>query len=148
MNRFLLLGTIAIAGAIFVPTSSMASQEGVLAIGELRITSPGIGESGPIEVTATRGPNGFSALAIRAFGRTSTLTEAQLAALHGQFVNGVQLSYEAGYKELGGRTVYIVLSKGFTSGIQEAQRISVDERGTVTVEPRFAVCHTSGACGH
>lgn len=135
MTRLVFLGTFAIAAALFVPTSSMASQEGILAIGELHITSPGIGESGPVEVTATRGPNGFSSLAIQAFGRTTKLTGVQLAALHGQFVNGVQLSYEAGYKELGGRTVYIVLSKGFTSGVQETQRISVTEHSTVEVEP-------------
>jgi len=139
MNRLLLLGTIAIAGALFEPTSSMASQEGVLSIGELHVTSPGIDESGPIEVTATRTPNGFTALAVQAFGRTTKLTETQLAALHGQFVNGVQLSYEGGYKELGGRTVHIVLSKGFTSGVQESQRVSVDEQGEVKVEPSVLV---------
>lgn len=139
MNRLLLLGTIAIAGALFEPTSSMASQEGVLSIGELHVTSPGIDESGPIEVTATRTPNGFTALAVQAFGRITKLTETQLAALHGQFVNGVQLSYEGGYKELGGRTVHIVLSKGFTSGVQESQRVSVDEQGEVKVEPSVLV---------
>jgi hypothetical protein len=135
MTRLLFLGTFAIASALFVPTSLMASQEGVLPIGDLHVTSPGIGESGPVEVTATRGPNGFSSLAIQAFGRTTMLTEVQLAALQGQFVNGVQLSYEAGYKELGGRTVYIVPSKGFTSGIQETHRISINEQGSVAIEP-------------
>ncbi len=135
MTRLLCFATFAIAAALFVPTPSRASQEGILPIGALHVTSPGIGESGPVEVTATRGSDGFSSLAIQAFGRTIKLTAVQLAALHGQFVNGVQLSYEAGYKELGGRTVYIVLSKGFTSGTQETQRISVNEQGTVAVEP-------------
>lgn len=132
MSRFLLL--LAFAGALSVPMSTMASQEGVLAIGELRMTSPGIGDSGQVVITATRGPKGFRALEVQAFGRVTRLTESQLAKLQGQFVNGVQLSYEAGYKELGGRTVYIVLSTGFTSGMQEAQTISVNEQGTVTVD--------------
>ena len=117
------------------PVSTLASQEAILAIGEVRITSPGIGESGPIAVTATRGPKGFSALEVKAFGHATSLTRAQLTKLQGQFVNGLQLSYEAGHKESGGRTVYIVLSKGFTSGMQESQQVSVNEEGTVTVEP-------------
>lgn len=133
MSRFLLF--LALAGALSVPMSTMASQEGVLAINELRVTSPGIGDSGQVVVTATKGPNGFRALEVQAFGRITRLTESQLTKLQGQFVNGVQLSYEAGYKELGGRTVYIVLSKGFTSGLQEVQTISVNEQGTVTVDP-------------
>jgi hypothetical protein len=133
MNRFLFIA--AVASVLSVPATTFASKEGILAIGEVRVTSPGIGESGPVVVTATRGPKGFSALRVQAFGRATNLTEAQLAKLQGQFVNGVQLSYEAGYKELGGRTVYIVLSKGFTSGMQESQQISVNEEGAVTVEP-------------
>jgi hypothetical protein len=76
MNRIMLVGTFALACTLFVPTSSMASKEGVLAVGDLRITSQGIGESGPIEVTATRGTDGFSTLAIQAFGRTTKLTQA------------------------------------------------------------------------
>jgi len=135
MNRLLSLVTVALAVGLLAPASSLASQEGVLAIGELRVTSPGIGESGPITVTASRGAKGFSALEVQAFGHATKLTAAQLAKLDGQFVNGVQLSYEAGYKESGGRTVYVVLSKGFTSGVQEAQQISINEQGTVTVEP-------------
>lgn len=31
--------------------------------------------------------------------------------------------------------MYIVLSKGFTSGTQESQQVSVNEQGAVTVEP-------------
>lgn len=133
MNRFLFV--IALVCVLSAPTSTSASQEGILAIGELRVASPGIGESGPIVVTATRGPKGIAALSIQGFGRTTSLTETQLAKIQGQFVNGVQLSYEAGYKELGGRTVYIVLTKGFTSGTQETQQISINEQGLVTVEP-------------
>lgn len=132
MSRFLLL--FAFAGALAMPVSTMASQEGILAMGELRVTSPGIDDSGQIVVTATRGPEGFSALEVQAFGRVTRLTEGQLARLQGEFVNGVQLSYEAGYKELGGRTVYIVLSKVFTSGLRETQTLSVNEQGTVTVD--------------
>lgn len=133
MNR--LLFVIAVAGVLLVPTSTWASREGILAIGEVRIASPGIGESGPIVVTATGDSKGFSALEVQAFGHAARLTEAQLAQLQGQLVNGVQLSYEAGYKESGGRTVYIVLSKGFTSGTQESQQVSVNEEGVVKVEP-------------
>ena len=133
MKRLMFIA--AVAGMLSGPASTLASQEGILAIGEVRVTSPGIGESGPIVVTATRGPEGFSALEVQAFGHATSLSQAQLEKLQGQFVNGLQLSYEAGYAESGGRTVYIVLSKGFTSGTQESQQVSVNEEGTVTVEP-------------
>ena len=107
-----------------------------MTIGELRATSPGVGESGPVAVTATRGPHGFSAVEVQAFGRVTKLTADQLAQLHGQFVNGMQLSYEGGYKELGGRTVYIeLLSQDVISGAQESQRISVNEQGAARVAP-------------
>ena len=102
--------------------------------GELRATSPGAGDSGPVVVTATRGPNGLSALAVQAFGRTTRLTADQLAKLHGPFVSGLQLSYDVGYKELGGRTVHVLLlSYDYMSGVHEAQSILVNEKGDVTV---------------
>ena len=132
MNQFLF--AVAVACVLSVPTPTSASQEGLLAIGEVRVASPGIGDSGPIVVTATRGPNGFSAFEVQAFGHATSLTKAQLAMIQGQ-VNGVQMSYEAGYTELGGRAVHVVLSRGFTSGTQASQQISVNERGRVTVEP-------------
>lgn len=47
--------------------------------------------------------------------------------------NGVQLSYEAGYRELGGRTLYLMLSEGFTMGGVKRRLVIVTESGTVKV---------------
>lgn len=48
-------------------------------------------------------------------------------------LNGIQLSYEVGYKELGGRTLYIVFSQGFTSGAVVKRFVTVTESGSVKV---------------
>ena len=62
------------------------------------------------------------------------LSKEQLAQVRGGLVNGLQISYEAGYAELGGRTVYVILSKGFTSGVQQSQTIIATEQGSVKVK--------------
>jgi hypothetical protein len=49
-------------------------------------------------------------------------------------VNGVHLSGEPGYESLGGRTLYLLLSMGFSSGISAAKLISVNQRGDIKVE--------------
>jgi hypothetical protein len=46
----------------------------------------------------------------------------------------VQLSGEAGYKQLGGRTLYLILSMGFTSGSRDEKLVSVNERGGGKIE--------------
>jgi hypothetical protein len=46
-------------------------------------------------------------------------------------VNGVQISYVSGYRETGGRTVYVVLSRGFVSGRNGGKVISVSEFGPI-----------------
>ena len=48
-------------------------------------------------------------------------------------LNSLQLSYEAGYKETGGRTLYLVLSQDFTSGVVVRRFVTVKETGTVKV---------------
>ena len=110
-----------------------ASKEGVLSVSAFQFSSAGIGNSGIVVVAGEQTIERFSSLTAAAFGRRVELSRPQLAKLKVGLINGVQLSYAAGYKETGGRTVYIVLSKGFTSGIKESQVVSVNERGTVEV---------------
>jgi hypothetical protein len=110
-----------------------ASQEGVLVLGSFKIESPGLGESGPVVVSGRQGPSGFESLEIGAFGKTFTVTKPQLKEMQGGLVNGLQLSYERGYANLGGRTLYLRFSKGFTSGVVDAKVITVTEGGTITV---------------
>lgn len=131
MRRLCLL--IAISALIFGSTSALASKEGILRLASFEVASEGIGESGPVTITGRQDDNGISKLSIVAFGKKFELGGEQLAKVRGLSINSLQLSYEAGYKELGGRTVYIVLSKGFTSGTAGQRFVVVKENGAITV---------------
>ncbi len=131
MNRHLHI--IALVVVLLNPPAAVASQEGVLRLSTFNLSSPGIGQSGPVVISGEQDKNQFISLTVRAFGRTASLSKDQLAKLRGGFINGLQISYEAGYRELGGRTIYIVLSEGFTSGLQETQLIIINEQGVVEV---------------
>ncbi|MHA6206009.1 hypothetical protein ACXU4B_16405 [Dyella soli] len=124
---------ISIFALIFGSTSAYASKEGILRMSSFELTSDGIGESGPVTITGKQGDKGILALSITAFGKRFELDVAQLAKVQGLPINGFQLSYEAGYKEQGGRTVYIVLSKGFTSGTAGRKFVVITESGAIRV---------------
>ena len=124
----LLLSSIVGSGA------ALASKEGVLSLGTFQVSSPGIAESGPVIVSGSRTGEAVTALCVQAFNHTRCLTAQQLMQLSGSTINGVQISYEASRKELGGRMVYVLLSKGFTSARLEAKLISVSESGQVEVQ--------------
>ncbi len=111
-------------------TAASASQEGILTLDKLLVESAGIGESGAVKVIGSQTPSGVTALSIE--GRSMRLTP-QLMALDGGQYNSIQLSYEGGYKELGGRTIYIKLSKAFTSGQVASAFVVVTEDGKVSV---------------
>jgi hypothetical protein len=121
------------ATVLLVPIVAHGSQEGALALSSFTIQSPGIGESGPVTISGTQNANTVTALNVKAFGKEFNLAPKQLQELKGLGANGVQLSYERGYKELGGRTLYLQLSFGFISEKRSAKVVVVSERGDVTV---------------
>ena len=131
MNRLLHYCTLAIA--LSNPFVAVASEEGVLRLGTFQIASPDEGQFGPVVVSGELDTKQFVSLKVQAFGRTVSLSEDQLAKLRGRSINGVQVSAEVGYSQIGGRTIYVVLSTGFTTGRHETQLLSVNERGTVKV---------------
>jgi hypothetical protein len=114
-------------------TSLYASQEGVIPFDTFKVESRGIGESGPVVVSGRQNEHGFESLEVIAFGKTFQITQAQLKELQDGLMNGLQLSYEYGYKNLGGRTLYLRFSKGFTSGIAKANLITINESGTIII---------------
>ena len=120
------------AGLCFPPTL-FSSKEGIMAWSDFSISSRGIGESGPVSVSGTQTPEGIASLRVRAFGREVAAEPSQIMELRGFLANGMLLSYEAGYKELGGRTVYLIFFKGFTSGVQSAMRVEINERGVLKI---------------
>jgi len=131
MRYLCLLATI--SALVFGSFSASASKEGILRMDTFELTSDGIGGSGPMTISGKQGNNGISKLTIAAFGKRFVLNEVQLAAIQGLPINGLQLSYEAGYKELGGRTVYLVLSKGFTSGTVGQKFVVITENGAIEI---------------
>ena len=131
MNRSSTL-LVFIVALLFAPLA-LASKEGVLPLGTIHIESPGIGESGSVILSGFQTAQGVQDLTIEAFGKKFRLSPAQLQELQGGLFNGVQLSYESGYKELGGRTIYLLISKGFTSGTVVQKYVVVTESGTIKV---------------
>ena len=117
---------------LLLAANASASEEGALAFRTFRFESRDA--SGPIVVTGAQGDQGITSLHVSAFRKSFTLSPAQLKQLRGLIVNAVQLSGEGGYKELGGRTLYLVLSMGFTDGTPHAKLITLDERGDIKVE--------------
>ena len=111
----------------------LASKEGILTLDKLNLESNGIGESGPVNVSGTQTPAGITSFRVEAFGKTIELTPPQLKELEGGQYNLIQLSYERGYAELGGRTIYIKLGKAFTSGEVRGVVVVVTEDGKVKV---------------
>jgi hypothetical protein len=126
--------TLAIMSLLVAAPLAHASQEGILELGAFQATSPGIGKSGPVVVSGERKGQNVSSLCVQAFERTSCLAPAQLAILSSRMINGIQISYEAGYSQTGGRTVYVLLSKGFTGSRLEANVVSVAENGEIRVK--------------
>lgn len=109
------------------------SEEDVLVFGTFRVESPGSGGVGPVIVSGVRASEGFKRLKVEAFGRSFDLTPDQLNSLRGVEVNGLHLSHEAGYRALGGRTIYLQLSTGFTSGIKRRMFVVVTESGSIRI---------------
>jgi hypothetical protein len=72
---------------------------------------------------------------VRAFGREFVLDETQLRQLKGMSVNGMHLSYEPGYPEVGGRTLYLELSTTYSGELHNKRRLAVSERGGINVGP-------------
>jgi hypothetical protein len=122
----LLLATLAVQAA--------ASKEGILQLGTFQLSSAGVGDSGPVTVSGARDKGHMSALCIQAFERTRCLAKEQLALLDEVAINGAQISYETGYASTGGRTVYVLLLKGFTSQRSEGRIVVVPERGTIEIQ--------------
>jgi hypothetical protein len=131
MSRF---ASFWIVFATFAGASlAFASQEGVLPFGSFRFESPGIADSAAVIVAGRQGAKGMESLSIEAFGKRIDLSTKQLEALPGGLLNGLQISYEAGYKETGGRTLHLMLSQGFTSGVVARRFVRVTESGSVKV---------------
>lgn len=127
---------IFLAAFVFV-SPVYSSQEGTLILSEFKIESAGIGESGKIKLSGHQDHSGFSRIEIEAFDKKYRLSDKQLKKLNGLLWNGVQLTYERGYEKLGGRTVYIRFSNGFSSATRDVRFVVVKENGDLSVEDKL-----------
>ena len=102
-----------------LPACAVASKEGILPLSSFRLELDGIGQSGKIIVEGKGDTDGhLLSLKVTAFGKQYVVPRDRLAQFR-VTANGVRISYEAGYRETGGRTVYVQFQMGFTSGTQQ-----------------------------
>lgn len=108
------------------------SKEGILIFDSFQVESKGIGSSGPVSVIAKKGKSRFfDSILIRAFGREFLVEEKILKKIP-KTANGIQMTYEKGYEELGGKTLYLSFSKGFTSSQKQKKVLAVKEFGEIS----------------
>lgn len=114
----------------FIPTAT-ASKEHVLQLTKFRLESVSQGEPGTIIVHGSQDQSGkFHELEVEIMGMVVAVPAnilQQIPALS----NGVIISSEAGYKELGGRTVYITFLVTWSNAreIRERFVIAVSKDG-------------------
>ena len=100
----------------------------------IQLDSAGLDNSGPVHVEASQTDHGIDQLKVSVFGRLQTLTPSQLRSLSGGPFNSIGLSYSRGYSEVGGRSVYLLLCQGFSSGVKLVAIITITEQGSVRVD--------------
>ncbi len=132
--RLLMNRTIFLIALLLFATQTFASQEGALAFENFEINSRGIGESGPILIIGKTNSNGkYESIIVKAFNRSIPIEKSVLDQIPFNSQNGILLTYESGYKLLGGKTLYIQFQFGFTSGLIQKFIVSVNEEGAVNV---------------
>ncbi len=111
-----------------------ASKEGILVFSSFRLESDGIGSSGKVVVEGKQDDDDhIISLKVEAFGKIIEIPKEKLTGLSKLPSNGVRISYEHGYAQLGGRTIYIELQMGFTSGTRKKALVTITESGSVKI---------------
>lgn len=117
-----------------VACNVQSSEEGILAFSNFRLESGGLGSSDKVIVEGVQNTKGqIVSLNVSAFGKDYIVPKERLADLDGLSANGVRISYEAGYAELGGRTIYIQFQMGFVSHTVHQVLVTLTEDGKVKV---------------
>ncbi|MCG8337597.1 MAG: hypothetical protein MJE63_24110 [Proteobacteria bacterium] len=120
---------------VLISNTCHASVEGVLELSKISLHSNGIGESGSVSIFASKGKNKrYTSFVVKAFGKEYKLSNSDLNKLAELAFNGIQISYETGYEILGGKTLYIILQSGFTSGIKKKVLITITESGSIAID--------------
>jgi hypothetical protein len=115
-------------------STAVASSEGILPLSSFRLESSGIGSSGKVIVEGKQTERAeILSLKLSAFGKYYVVPKEKLTGLAELHANGIRISYEAGYAQLGGRTIYIHLQMGYTSHTRMQAVVTVKEDGKIEV---------------
>jgi hypothetical protein len=125
--------TLVIAVLLSAPLEVFSSQVALLPISKFEVATVGKGDSGAIRIFGTQNAQGIDSLTVEAFGRKTNLSQKDLAQLKGLFSNGLVLSYEHLFAELGGRTVYLLFIDGFDANSDASCTVEVSESGAVRI---------------
>ncbi|GAB2874626.1 hypothetical protein GCM10027277_49820 [Pseudoduganella ginsengisoli] len=98
---------------------------------DFSISSKGPAATGVAKIVGTQTENGIASLQIEAFGKKVQLNGLQLKSLEGMNINGMQLTFEK--KDGDGIRLFIVISRGFSSGLVKSKLIEMDEKGNIAV---------------
>ena len=129
MGRLLpiVLATVISCVAFCMP--AVADEEGRVPLARIQFDSVGLDNSGPVHVEVTQSAQGVTEMNVSAFGSVHNLPLDQLATIKGLIFNTVGVTYSQGYAIVGGRSVYILLCQGFSSGVSVLAIVTVKEKG-------------------
>ena len=117
---------------------TFASVEGMIPLTEFRLYSEGLGDSGKLVIVGTTDKFKLVSLVVKAFGKEYKAPPQVIARVQDQHVNGVSMSYESGYKETGGRTIYVSLTSGFSGDVKSKIVVRITEEGLIEVVDRLS----------
>lgn len=121
--------TVAFGVLVFCSSGPTASMELILPLSTFRLESNVLGAGSVVTVSGTQTEKGLSLLIVEAFGRRCELKEQALGPLKGVDVNGIDLTYQGGRPETGGRVVGLVLRRGIVE-----YRVTLPEHGSARVD--------------
>ncbi|TQV77793.1 hypothetical protein [Denitrobaculum tricleocarpae] len=136
-NSLKTLFGIVLVCLVFSAVVANASPEGLEPISTFRLETSAHWKHGPIVVSGDKNGNGrFQELTIE-FRDKKLFVPSNVLAKIPKLSNGIQISSEAGYREIGGYTIYTAFTQGFVSTPQLRDRfvIAVSEKGGIKVLP-------------
>jgi hypothetical protein len=133
--RFILMFVAAVLCGSGYALPARADMEGQMPPSHIQYDSQGLDNSGPVHVEAVQDAGGITELRVTAFGSPRVFQGTQLAALRGDLFNALGVSYSRGNSIAGGRNVYILLCKVYSSGAEIVAIVTVPEKGDIRVKP-------------
>ena len=124
MKKFKLFSFLLV---IVFAQEAFTSKEGMLGLSSFQLESKGMDNSGSIVVKGRSDQTGkIESLAVSAFGKDFAIAKEVIDLLPN--ANGIQLTYEHGWENVGGKTVYVTFLSGFTTSERSRKILVVQEK--------------------